>query len=193
MKMNLIKIVRTNLGFIAGLTILELLFISIDAKTFALKPGLYSPHEDTPANNIAIETTSLNLTFKSVDGKIINLTEQKGKVVFINFWATWCSPCRAEMPSINSLYEKVRKEDKVVFLMVDADNKLAAANKFMKRRSFQLPVFGAVSAIPEQIFSGALPTTLIIDPNGKIVFQHSGMADYDRPEVLNFINAMLID
>lgn len=132
------------------------------------------------------------LVFEDENGKKISLSDHKGKVIFINFWTTWCPPCRAEMPSINSLYEKIGKNNNVLFLMVDADDKLAESNKFMKKRSFELPVVAIASAIPEQIFGGSLPTTLIISPMGEIVFRHEGMADYNSKEIINFINGMLV-
>ena len=70
-------------------------------------------------------------------------------------------------------------------------NKLTSAEKFMKKNSYQLPVFVTASPIPKEIFDGSLPTTLIVGPDGNIVFQHSGMADYDRPEVLDFLNNLI--
>ena len=192
MKMNLNKMIRSNVGFILCCILVLSLFVSTDAKTFVLKSllktGLYSPDVDS-APNTGMDASALS--FKSLDGRIINLSEEKGKVIFINFWTTWCPPCRAEMPSINSLYEKVGKNSNVLFLMVDADNKLVQANKFMKKRSFQLPVFGAVSPIPEQIFAGALPTTLIISPRGEIVFRHEGIANYDSQKLISFIRGLL--
>ena len=99
-------------------------------------------------------------------------------------------PCRAEMPSINSLSSKIKNKDKVNFIMVDVDNKIASSVKFMKKHSYQLKVYSSESVIPEHIFSGTLPTTVIVGPKGDIVFQHSGMADYDNAEMLNFLNAL---
>ena len=74
--------------------------------------------------------------------------------------------------------------------MVDVDNKIQSSVKFMKKHSYQLKVYSIESAIPEHIFSGTLPTTVIVGPKGDIVFQHSGMADYDNSEMLNFLNAL---
>ncbi len=162
-----------------------------------MKIGLFQPRIPIRSNeagsSLTPSTESVReLVFKNENGTKISLSDHKGKVIFINFWTTWCPPCRAEMPSINSLYEKVGKNNKVLFLMVDADNKLTESAKFMKKRSFQLPVVAIASAIPEQIFAGSLPTTLIISPTGEIVFRHEGMADYDNTEIINLINGMLV-
>src|SRR5690606_3035773 len=76
------------------------------------------------------ETTSLpeqtgnDVAFKDKDGKTVSLKSLKGKVVFINFWATWCPPCIHEMPSINELKKTFKGNDNIVFLMVDVDNNI---------------------------------------------------------------------
>lgn len=75
--------------------------------------------------------------------------------------------------------------------MVDVDNKMDASVRFMEKRKMNLQVYNAVSAIPDTLFNGTLPTTVIINSEGKIVFRHSGMADYDSPEMINFINTLI--
>ena len=73
---------------------------------------------------------------------------------------------------------------------IDVDNKISSSVKFMKKHSYQLKVYSAESAIPEQIFNGTLPTTIIIGPKGTIVYKQTGMADYDNVEMLNFLEAL---
>lgn len=77
--------------------------------------------------------------------------------------------------------------------MVDVDNKLEASEKFMKKHDYQLPVYGAASSIPSEIFNINLPTTLIVDKSGRIVYHHAGMASYDSPKMVEFINGLLKD
>jgi thiol-disulfide isomerase/thioredoxin len=130
------------------------------------------------------------IVLKDVNGNDVSLAGQKGKVLFINFWATWCPPCRAEMPSINALHEKVKGNPNIRFFMVDADGKLPAADKFMKKNEFGLPVHAASSYIPPEIFPGNLPTTLVVSPEGKVVYHHIGVADYDHPDFLKFLEQL---
>ena len=113
-----------------------------------------SEHSNSPVSDIF---------FKDGKENIISLSELKGKVVFINFWATWCPPCRAEMPSIESLYQKVKDNKNIVFLMVDVDNDYAKAKKYMDRKNLTLPVYTPASAIPQALMSGTIPTTLILE------------------------------
>ena len=125
-----------------------------------------------------------------MNGAVVHLSDLKGKVVFINFWATWCPPCIAEMPSIDRLHKKYKEGDDVVFLLVDVDRNFRSSVEFMKRQKFSLPVYIAETAIPIAYFSGSMPTTIILDKAGNVVFQHIGAADYDNTKVESFIDQL---
>lgn len=129
--------------------------------------------------------------FSDIRGQTINVADQKGKVVFLNFWATWCPPCIAEMPSINRLYLKYKDNADVVFLIVDVDGKIAESKNFMVKRNFSLPLFVPASNIPKNYFSGTLPTTVILDKTGSVAFRHIGMADYSSPEVSDLLDELV--
>jgi thiol-disulfide isomerase/thioredoxin len=191
--MGLLKFIKSNISNILFVAAALIIFLSADAKTILIKglmsTGLYNAKAPS-SKQTKSKSIPYDLSFKSENGDILNLSENKGKVYFINFWATWCPPCRAEMPSINSLQSKINHKDKVNFIMVDVDNKITSSVNYMTRHNYQLKVYSTVSAIPENIFSGTLPTTLIVGPNGDILFQNSGIADYDTKEMLNFINTI---
>jgi thiol-disulfide isomerase/thioredoxin len=125
---------------------------------------------------------------QSIDGKTIDLQQQKGKVVFINFWATWCPPCLAEMPSVNDLYLKVKNNPNIVFLSVDVDNKLSRSSQFMQKNGYQLPVYGGrLDGLPRNLFSGTIPTTLVIDKKGNVVFNEVNRANYNDEKFADYI------
>jgi thiol-disulfide isomerase/thioredoxin len=191
--MGLLKFIKANISNILFVLIALIIFLSTDAKTFLIKglmsTGLYNAKAPS-STEVKSNSIPYDLSFKSENGDILKLAENKGEVYFINFWATWCPPCRAEMPSINSLYSKITNKDKVKFLLVDVDNKIPSSVNYMTKNNYQLKVYSIASAIPDYIFSGTLPTTVIVGPNGDIVFQHSGIADYDTTEMLNFINTL---
>jgi len=131
------------------------------------------------------------MVVQSVDGKTINLQQQKGKVVFINFWATWCPPCLAEMPTVNDFYQKVKNDPNIVFLMVDVDDRLNNSSAFMKNKGYQMPVYGGnLDGLPTIFYSGTIPTTLIIDKRGLVVFNHAGKASYDGDEFVKFVSGL---
>lgn len=161
-----------------------------------MKIGLFQPKVPTEqvVDNSAASSTSVsydNLRFKDESGNTISLADLKGKVVFINFWATWCPPCKAEMPSINNLYNHYKGQNDLVFLMVDIDNKMEASAKYIKDNKMQLPVTVAESPIPETLLGNAVPTTVVLDKTGAIAFRHEGIADYNSAEFKDFIEKLL--
>ncbi|MBC7744738.1 MAG: TlpA family protein disulfide reductase [Flavobacterium sp.] len=198
--MNIIKLIKSNYGFIISLIFFAIIIVSPDAKALfmrgLLKTGLFAPDvSKLKPEPVGITTKKINLiappvSFITLGGKSLHLADLKGKVVFVNFWTTWCPPCVAEMPSVNSLFNKIKSNEKVVFIMVDMDNKLKRSEAFMKRKKYNLPVYGPITDVPEQLFQGSLPTTVIINKKGEIVFKHEGMADYDSGDIEKFLNEL---
>ena len=157
--------------------------------------GLFQP--DLPENYIAEKSDDAailsprKIIFKHSDGHFLNLSDQKGKVIFINFWATWCPPCIAEMPSIYKLYREFEHNENVLFLMVDADDDLKKSDAFQKKHGYTFPLYSLAGSIPEEYYSGTLPTTLIIDTEGNIAYKHSGAADYSDQKVADFLKSLI--
>ncbi|HXI00108.1 MAG TPA: TlpA disulfide reductase family protein [Sphingobacteriaceae bacterium] len=182
--------ISTALFMVFALTML----FSPDAKAMVLqglmKVGLFQPVINEEKPRTPINSLTSGIQFKDGTGKIINLSELKGKVVFINFWATWCAPCIAEMPSIEKLYQSMKDNKNVVFLMVDVDDDYLKSKKFMDRKKFTLPVFTPGSAIPESLMDGAIPTTIIFDKKGNLVFRHEGASDYSDKKVVDYLNTL---
>lgn len=193
--MELLKYIRSNISNLIFILFIAIVFFSTDAKTILIKglmlTGLFNAEASADIEKAKSgRPIPAGMIFRSEDGQLINLSENKGKVYFINFWATWCPPCRAEMPSINELASKIKNKDKISFIMVDVDNKMDASVNYMKKHSYNLNVYTSESSIPESIFNGTLPTTAIIGPDGTLVFHQTGMADYNNKEMINFLNTL---
>jgi thiol-disulfide isomerase/thioredoxin len=152
--------------------------------------GLFQPDMDKPVSKEVTAAGLSDVVFKSTDGRTIHLAEQKGKVVFLNFWATWCPPCIAEMPSINGLYEKLKDNKNIVFIIVDADHNFQKSVPFMAKRKFTMPLYQLASSVPSNLVSNSIPTTTIIDKSGQIVFHQEGSADYSNPKILAYLNSI---
>jgi thiol-disulfide isomerase/thioredoxin len=175
------------------------LFISPQAKAIMIeglmKIGLFKPPvENTEQAQGANSKTGNAPSFllKDANGRTINIKDQKGKVLFINFWATWCPPCIAEMPSINEMYTHYKNNPKVIILPVDVDNDFSKSVAFMKKNKYILPVFNMTSEPPAGFLSGAIPTTVIIDKTGTVVARHEGGADYTDKEFYNYIDKLTL-
>lgn len=178
-----------NVGFI--ILILAVLFVP-PVKAFMIRGlmeiGLFKPNV---GNETLPDTPDLsNVKFKDAKGKIVNLGELKGKVVFLNFWATWCPPCLAEMPSVNKLHQQFKNDADVVFLMIDADGDFQKAQAYMDKRKYQMPVYTFASELPRELFKGSLPTTIVFDKKGRISFNEEGAANYSNPKFIAFIKQL---
>lgn len=150
-----------------------------------MKLGMFKPNLEQPAE---LEAKGLNASFIShKDGSSVEISDLKGKVVFINFWATWCPPCLAEMPSIQLLYNKMESNPDVVFLMVEIDSAKEKTISFLEKNSLDLPVYYPTSQIPKSWLGGSIPTTIILDKEGEIAAKQEGMADFSKPEVYDFL------
>lgn len=154
--------------------------------------GLFRPSVEIPAENVAQDAAAdlSGISFKDASGRIVDLGSLKGKVIFLNFWATWCPPCLAEMPSVNKLYEEFKDDKDVVFILVDADSDLIKSQKFMDGKDYKMPVFQVASNIPEQIFKGSLPTTVVFDKQGRISYNEVGAANYASTKFIDFIKKL---
>lgn len=151
-----------------------------------LKTGIFNAGTERQATSTVLP----DLVFTDDHGQVLHTAALKGKVVFINFWATWCPPCIAEMGSINALNQSLQRDSNFVCIMADADANLPAANAYIKKRGYTLPVYQAASAVPDSLYSGTLPTTLIIDREGRLARVHSGIANYDTEAMRKFLKGL---
>jgi peroxiredoxin len=143
-----------------------------------------------PFDRAAFPAADYDFMLRSLDGETLTLESLKGKVIFMNFWATWCPPCLAEMPAIQDLYEKV-KSDNIAFVLVSLDEDPAKAKKFIRRQGYTFPVYSPQGYTPPVYASGnVIPTTFVISPDGFIVARQEGMAQYDNMEFRHFLQKM---
>jgi thiol-disulfide isomerase/thioredoxin len=125
--------------------------------------------------------------FVDLEGNSINLTDYRGKTVFINLWATWCPPCRAEMPHIEDMYKKVKGTENLEFLMIALDKESEKSKKFIEDKGFTFPVVHASFGLNNSLQSESIPTTLVVNPKGEIIFYQEGMSNFDTEEFRNFL------
>ncbi len=145
--------------------------------------GLLQPDLDVP--DAAYQLADYNLLFVDNNGESLRLADYRGKTIFLNFWATWCPPCIAEMPDINSLYNEVGSE--VAFILISVDKEREKVWAFEERKGFDYPLYHLAGGLPSAYHSGAVPTTFVIDPTGKIVMRREGMAKYDTQKFKDFL------
>jgi thiol-disulfide isomerase/thioredoxin len=138
-----------------------------------------------PAKADAIPA-NFDVQLTSLDGNLVSLQDLKGKTIFLNFWATWCPPCIAEMPDIHQLYGRI-DQNKVAFVMVSTDENQQKLHDFLKKKGYTFPVYQLAGNLPAVYSVNSIPTTFIISPEGQIVYQHVGMANYNTDEFKDFL------
>ncbi|MBL7744167.1 MAG: TlpA family protein disulfide reductase [Chitinophagaceae bacterium] len=120
-------------------------------------------------------------------GQVTDLSQLKGKKVFVNLWATWCPPCRAEIPSIQQLYAKADKS-KTVFVMLSLDNDFETARKFAAKMKMNLPVYYPAGNLPELFNVQGIPVTYIFNEKGELIHRQDGAADYSTQYYIDLLN-----
>ena len=130
-------------------------------------------------------------TLKDLQGRSLSLSALKGKVVLLNFWATWCPPCKAEMPSMNKLYNDMKARGLEV-IAISADNSPSAVREFLSKcRLDFLVLFDETKAVTRLYHVFSMPTTFLIDRNGVIVEKFYGEEDWNDPAIRKKIENLL--
>jgi thiol-disulfide isomerase/thioredoxin len=134
------------------------------------------------AANAASATSALPaFRMRNGRGEIVDLAQFRGKKVFVNLWATWCPPCRAEIPSIESLGAKTDR-NKVEFVMLSLDDNFDKAKTYAANNNMKLPVYYPAADLPQLFVTEGIPMTIIFNEKGEVVFNEVGSANYDTPK-----------
>ena len=131
--------------------------------------------------------------FTDLEGGTHRLSDWKGKVVLLNFWATWCAPCREEMPSLDALQKAKGGEDFEVLTVASGRNTAAAINRFFQEAGVtDLPTLTDPQMALARAFGVmAMPVTILIDAEGNEVARMTGDADWSSPAALALVDQML--
>jgi thiol-disulfide isomerase/thioredoxin len=157
-------------------------------------------HAELPAPELSFELTKLdapipapNFSLEDMDGQRHSLSDYRGKVVMLNFWATWCPPCRREIPSMESIYRDLGKSGFVVLAVnefEEPDHVFAYTGQLSVFPTFPI-LFDRDSAISQEYKVKGLPTTVLIDKRSRIVYRAIGGRDFDHPEVRKIVRDLL--
>jgi len=133
-----------------------------------------------------------NFQLSTPDNRSLSLAEFKGKVVFLNFWATWCKPCEEEMPGMERLYRQYKDKGLVVLAIAEDAEGASVVNAFVKRHNLTFPV----ALDPKMAVAGlygvwAVPSTFIIDRNGHRAFIANGPREWNGPAGQTFFQSIL--
>jgi len=129
----------------------------------------------------------IDFTLKDLNGKSHTLSKYKGKVIFLNFWATWCPPCRAEMPAMQKMYKSWNSK-KYVMLAVNIGQNKKTVKSFAAENGYTFPILlDSTSSIAKKYRVSGIPTTYIINKEGKIVTRIVGAREWDLKQIERLI------
>ena len=140
----------------------------------------------------AADVQAPGFTLQSLDGRTVTLGQYKGDVVMINFWASWCGPCRQEMPLLDSIYKQY-KDMGFVLLGVNVEPDAHNANGWLKKTPVSYPILYDPKSQVSQLYQvQAMPTTVIVDRQGIVRFVHNGYVPGDENQYMNSIRALIV-
>jgi peroxiredoxin len=198
--MRLISILAIALVIIVGAGFLYYFWhnhmSSNDIVTFNAKSSTVSSSQEvreSPVGSIVEGQIAPNFSFKDRAGRQFSLSDFRGKVVLINFWATWCPPCREEMPSLDSLLRQM-DEKQFVILAFSVDNSWGPIDEFMSQGGFKLPVYADFDKqVSTRYGTFKFPETYVLDKNGKVVLKIIGSTDWMAIEMLDYLQKLILN
>ena len=139
-------------------------------------------------NPNAFNSKSTDFKLKDLNGKEVSLSDLRGKKVFLNFWASWCPPCKAEMPDIERLYEETKDSD-LVILAVNLGEDKDTVKSFIDKNNYKFRILlDSDQTVAEQYSITSIPTSFFIDKNGTIVTKKIGAMTYE--EMKDYVNTI---
>ena len=178
-KENILRLLTTLVVFIVAVFLIVLFSEERDSTVTTTRPiqlGLEAP----------------NFTFPDLNGQRVTLFDHRGKVVLVNIWATWCPPCRQEMPSMQRLYEKFRgKNLEILAISIDSNGR-EAADPFMRKIDLTFPVLLDPKETIKPLYGiTGVPESFIVDKEGILVKKIIGPIDWATPEVFLFFRDLM--
>ena len=151
---------------------------------------LPTPEIDTTDNN-QYPKADFNLKVSDLEGNVVEMHNYRGKVIFLNFWATWCMPCVAELPSIEKLYQQFKDED-IEFLLISREDP-EKVKSYKQRKNYTLPflIENETSQINKMYDSPGIPATFIINKKGDIIKASAGAEDWDDKEFIETLKQLI--
>jgi thiol-disulfide isomerase/thioredoxin len=180
-------------GFVLTFLLSAVVFVAI--LTVATVLTSYLSFEDPfspqfPSGEPAVlATVEGDWRMRTLGGEEVRLSDLRGKVVFLNVWATWCPPCVGELPSIEKLAQSLKGEE-VAFVLVSQEQ-AEVVRKFAENKQLRLPFYVSFGPPPKVFETNAIPATFVLNRRGEVVYQRIGSADWDTDKCRRFLRGLL--
>jgi len=170
-----------------GIDMAKMLIICL---LFAFSPLSVAQQAGNGLTRLPEPLLATDFALTDLDGNRHRLSDYRGRVVIINFWATWCPPCRAEMPSMQRAWEQIEKEG-ILMLGIDVGEDEETIFQFTADYPVEFPLLmDSDSSVTNQWPVIGLPTTVVVDPGGRIVYRAIGSREWDDPALLGLVRGL---
>ncbi|HEY6085475.1 MAG TPA: TlpA disulfide reductase family protein [Nitrospira sp.] len=166
-------------------------FSGIGGPAHSAPPGANDPYAAFQISRLAAESSVASFNLKALDGEALRSRDLTGKVVLLNFWATWCGPCKEEMPSLARLQAQFDPA-RVRVVTVTADMHVQGIKQFLTHLGINLPVlFDEDQEVSRSFMVRGLPTTVLIAPDGRPLGRAVGPRAWDSDESVALVRHVL--
>ena len=186
LKYLVMEFLKKNWIYFVLIVVLSAFAMIKPLRDFVSEQMAMSPTVEKINNETMLSDDVLNIDLKGINTTSTNLKNLRGKVLLLNFWGTWCPPCRTEWPTIQKLYDL--KKDKVEFALIAMQDKEEDVKKFLKENNYTVPVYIAESPLDPKILPSAFPTTYLIGIDGRILKKEDSSMDWSKDSILEFID-----
>lgn len=176
----------STIAFVFFIGLMLIPSVRMPVQVFVQRLISFSPKAIPEKEQQTIE--NFNWQLVDVQNNQISFSDLSEEVIIINFWATWCPPCVAEMPDFDALYKSFNSKVKFLFVSNESFEKQL---RFKSKNNFEIPLYQPVSNPPKELESSSLPTSFLIDKKGNIVIKKVGSADWNSDKVRTLITSLL--
>lgn len=180
------KFLKKNFIYLLLTALLVSVLVFKDFRAWIGSQILMKPSLDKVSESVTLSKEETAIQLKGINTPDILLSDLQGKPIFLNFWGTWCPPCRAEFPSIEKLYQS--KGSKIKFVLIAMQDEEETVRKFLQDKGYTVPVYIAESPIPAKLLPSVFPTTYILNPQFRILKKDQSAADWNSESVHQFLD-----
>jgi peroxiredoxin len=175
--------------FLRCLSVILILLVSL---SFTAEGGEEDLFLKIRINPIKGDKKAPDFSLRDLNGKKVGIKQFKGKIIFLNFWATWCGPCKEEMPTLEVLHQQF-KEKNFILLTISVDYEgIKPVQEFINKHQYTFPILLDPKCETLDLFEvKGIPTTFLIDKKGKMIGKAIGPRDWKSPEVASLLNLLI--
>ena len=176
-------------GFLSALFAVFIVLVSLSFTAEGREDDLFSKTMITPMKG---DKHVPDVFLEDLNGDKVGIRQFKGKIILLNFWATWCAPCKEEMSGLEVLHQKFKEKD-FVLLTISVDyGGVKSVHEFMNKHHYTFPVLLDPKCEALDLFKvKGIPTTIIIDKKGRMIGRAIGPRNWESPEVISLINLLI--